>query len=207
MKTCCMTSAGRFSAASIVRSWASTARARPRCCRCCTACCGRRRAAFTGTGPTGRRVRPLWADPFPRWFHPRSRSAISDRAGTSRGRELLLTGFEDTPLLYTTTTEEAGAGPWKTWPGSWTPCPLLGRQLPEMSQGQLRILLLGRALLRRPALLLLDECVDGLDMGHRRRFFTTLEALTQAAGPGHDRHHEQPSHGSGAGMVRPSALD
>ena len=55
---------------------------------------------------------------------------------------------------------------------------LLPRALPELSQGQLRLVLLAAALAREPALLLLDECLDGLDARHRRRF---TEALTAYA--------------------------
>lgn len=56
-------------------------------------------------------------------------------------------------------------------------CPeLLPRLLPELSQGQLRLVLLAGALARDPALLLLDECLDGLDAPHRRRFSEALEA-------------------------------
>ena len=53
--------------------------------------------------------------------------------------------------------------------------PLLEFCVPEMSQGQLRLMLLARALLRRPALLLLDECADGLDDRHRGLFFAELD--------------------------------
>ena len=53
---------------------------------------------------------------------------------------------------------------------------LLTRRLPELSQGQLRLVLLGRALARDPALLLLDEYLDGLDSGHRRRLDDVLAA-------------------------------
>ncbi|MBD5416710.1 MAG: ATP-binding cassette domain-containing protein [Desulfovibrio sp.] len=56
---------------------------------------------------------------------------------------------------------------------------LLPRLLPELSQGQLRLVLLAAALAREPALLLLDECLDGLDLGHRRRFTEALEAYAE----------------------------
>ncbi|MDE6735277.1 MAG: ATP-binding cassette domain-containing protein [Desulfovibrio sp.] len=56
---------------------------------------------------------------------------------------------------------------------------LLPRLLPGFSQGQLRLVLLAAALAREPALLLLDECLDGLDLGHRRRFTEALEAYAE----------------------------
>ena len=59
-------------------------------------------------------------------------------------------------------------------------CPeLLTRRLPELSQGQLRLVLLAGALARNPALLLLDECLDGLDAHHRRSFGEALEAYAE----------------------------
>lgn len=50
--------------------------------------------------------------------------------------------------------------------------------LSTLSQGQLRIILLARALLRKPELLLLDECLDGLDEDHRDRFLAHLEKIS-----------------------------
>ena len=58
---------------------------------------------------------------------------------------------------------------------------LLLRRVPELSQGQLRLLLLCGALAREPAVLLLDESLDGLDAAHRERF---AEALTAYAARG-----------------------
>lgn len=46
--------------------------------------------------------------------------------------------------------------------------PILNMQLGELSQGQMRLLLIGRELLREPNLLLLDEWEDGLDARHRQ---------------------------------------
>lgn len=71
--------------------------------------------------------------------------------------------------------EEAGARA-RSVAGSLGCADFLTRRLPELSQGQLRLVLLGRALARDPALLLLDECLDGLDAGHRRRFGDALAA-------------------------------
>lgn len=56
---------------------------------------------------------------------------------------------------------------------------LLPRRLPALSQGQLRLVLLAGALARNPALLLLDECLDGLDASHRRSFASALEAYAE----------------------------
>lgn len=50
----------------------------------------------------------------------------------------------------------------------------LSALVPTFSQGQLRLLLLGRALLRAPTFALLDECDEGLDERYRQIFFETL---------------------------------
>ena len=78
------------------------------------------------------------------------------------GEEILLSGLDNAAMLYGEVSareyeravrlaESAGAAH------------LLGMQAPAMSQGQLRLALILRALMSRPALLLLDEPFDGLD--------------------------------------------
>lgn len=132
-------------------------------------------------GPDGPEDSPIVGRSLSALVSPVQQERYQRQAWHITGRELLLTGFEDTPLLYTATTEEQNAAV-EDMARQLDALPLLTRHVPELSQGQLRILLLGRALLRRPALLLLDECVDGLDMAHRRRFFTALETMTHTTG-------------------------
>lgn len=133
-------------------------------------------------GPEGPETSPIAGRSLSALVSPAQQERYQRLGWSITGRELLLTGFEDTPLLYSVTSEEQDEAV-KDMAARLDALPLLTRRLPEMSQGQLRILLLGRALLRRPALLLLDECVDGLDMEHRRSFFATLEEMMREAGP------------------------
>lgn len=78
------------------------------------------------------------------------------------GEEILLSGLENAPMVYgevsarhyeraVSLAESAGAAH------------LLSVTAPAMSQGQLRLMLILRALMSKPALLLLDEPFDGLD--------------------------------------------
>ncbi|MBQ9406477.1 MAG: ATP-binding cassette domain-containing protein [Desulfovibrio sp.] len=125
-------------------------------------------------GPQGADESPLTGRAMTALVSPLQQAVYQRRAWDLTGRDLLLTAFDDTPLLYSQANSEqddaAEAMAYKLQASG-----LLARQAAELSQGQLRLLLLGRALLRRPALLLLDECDDGLDPKHRRIFFTILE--------------------------------
>lgn len=56
---------------------------------------------------------------------------------------------------------------------------LMQMRLPQMSQGQLRLLLLARALLKNPSILLLDEFADGLDSRHKQKITEVI--ASQAA--------------------------
>jgi molybdate transport system ATP-binding protein len=68
-------------------------------------------------------------------------------------------------------------------------CALLGierlrhRSVLSLSTGELRRVLLARALVSRPRLLLLDEPCDGLDAGARRAFLRTLSRLAHLGPP------------------------
>jgi ABC-type molybdenum transport system, ATPase component/photorepair protein PhrA len=93
-----------------------------------------------------------------------------------RGETIMLTGFPDTPLLY----GEPSALERETVRALAERLhidDLLDRELPTLSQGQLRILLLARACIRKPALLLLDEFTEGLDGLARKRAGDMLEQL------------------------------
>ncbi|ANE42916.1 ATP-binding cassette domain-containing protein [Deinococcus puniceus] len=57
---------------------------------------------------------------------------------------------------------------------------LLPRTADTLSQGQLRRLLLARAVLHAPKLLILDEGLDFLDTAHRERFLALLPELAEA---------------------------
>ncbi len=58
-------------------------------------------------------------------------------------------------------------------------CDFLERPIPSLSQGQLRLLLIARGLIRNPEVLLLDEITDGLDVVARQRILECLERVAQ----------------------------
>lgn len=94
------------------------------------------------------------------------------------GEELVLGGFTDT--IYMQRRPSAGETDYalqmvRLLGGE----SLLSQEATVLSQGQLRLLLIARALVRRPALLLLDEVTDGLDAQARK---VLLDALERIAG-------------------------
>ena len=55
---------------------------------------------------------------------------------------------------------------------------LLKKPVTAMSQGQLRLMLVARSLVRKPAMLLLDEVTDGLDVRARQALLDALERVS-----------------------------
>lgn len=73
----------------------------------------------------------------------------------------------------------AGAKP----PAAFDPRPLLDRPLRSLSAGELRRVLIARALAGRPSLLVLDEPFDGLDSESRLRLRELLSRLARSGTP------------------------
>ncbi len=96
------------------------------------------------------------------------------------GAELMLSGFDGTPMLYS--EPDAARCRLVEEVADELDCrSLLARGVRTLSQGQMRLLLLGRAMVRRPRLLLLDECTDGLDARHRDLFMAALKRLSKVS--------------------------
>ena len=96
------------------------------------------------------------------------------------GRDVLLTGFHQTDYLYRRLTAEQTAAAGKLAEELHLG-PLLRRDVQTLSQGEFRRVLIARALLGKPRLLLLDEFTDGLDTAMRA---TLLAAVQRAAAAG-----------------------
>ena len=124
-------------------------------------------------GPNGAEDSPLAGRAMTALVSPAQQENYQRQAWDLTGRDLLLTGFEDTPLVYTDRTALRRQAV-DDMAARLDAEGLLDRTVPTFSQGQLRLLLLGRALLRAPTLLLLDECDEGLDERYRQIFFETL---------------------------------
>lgn len=93
--------------------------------------------------------------------------------------EQMLAGAESaSPLAYAKTPDENAARRIAAIMEELQALELLVMHLPELSQGQLRLALLARALLARPRLLLLDEWADGLDSAKRQAVASLLLACS-----------------------------
>ncbi len=90
------------------------------------------------------------------------------------GEDILLTAFSDSELLhYIPEQKQKDAAAMMAQKLSCEH--LLQQEACAMSQGQLRLLMLGRVLLRAPKVLLLDEYLEGLDKSARQRILKALE--------------------------------
>lgn len=92
-------------------------------------------------------------------------------------RSVILAGFFDTPLLYDEPTDAqravTGAIIDELSIGH-----LADREMGALSTGQARMILIARALATGPDVLLLDECLEGLDAPTRREILGLLDAAS-----------------------------
>ena len=94
------------------------------------------------------------------------------------GLEAVLSGFYDTALLYSRPTQAEREAALALLADLGLEH-LAARRMARLSTGQARSLLLARALVCKPDVLLLDECLEGLDASARAAF---LAVLDRAAG-------------------------
>lgn len=90
------------------------------------------------------------------------------------GRSIILAGFFDTPLLYEEPSPDQEAAVDDVIE-LLDIADISNAKLGTLSTGQLRKLLIARALATRPDILLLDECLEGLDVASRAEVLPLLD--------------------------------
>ena len=93
--------------------------------------------------------------------------------------EVVLTGFRNTDYLYEDVTRRQAAEA-RSLCERLDISQLLDRDVQTLSQGELRRVLVARALVGNPALLLLDEVCDGLDLRTRERLLEWIQAIAES---------------------------
>jgi molybdate transport system ATP-binding protein len=105
--------------------------------------------------------------------------------------QVICSGFFESVGLYhgTTPDQEREAGRWAQALGLGR---LAGRSYTSLSEGERRLVLIARALVKGPRLLVLDEPCQGLDEPHRRKVIRLIDRLARRGSPAlvfitHDR--------------------
>src|SRR5688572_23198384 len=94
------------------------------------------------------------------------------------GRDVIHTGFAQTDMLYVRLTREQKQET-ESLAAQFGITPLLDRDMQTLSTGELRKILVARAVVGAPRLLLLDEVCDGLDARFRRGLLAMIEVIAQ----------------------------
>ena len=95
------------------------------------------------------------------------------------GRDVLATGFTQTDMLYVKLTRQQ-AKRVETLAGRFGITTLLDRDMQTLSTGELRKILIARAVAGAPKLLLLDEVCDGLDARFRSEVLRMIETIARS---------------------------
>lgn len=94
------------------------------------------------------------------------------------GREVILAGFFDTPLLYEEASPEMEAAA-NVVIDHLGIADLAAQEMGALSTGQVRKLLIARALAPSPDIILLDECLEGVDASSRADVLAILEKAAE----------------------------
>ncbi len=106
--------------------------------------------------------------------------AFATHGWAASGLDVVLSGFGDGPLLYAPPEPQQVAAAARLLEELGLSA-LAGRRMSSLSSGQGRRLLLARALVARPDVLVLDECLEGLDAPARQEFLALLDRACKAA--------------------------
>jgi molybdate transport system ATP-binding protein len=93
-------------------------------------------------------------------------------------RDVIHTGFAQTDLLYVKLTREQEEQ-CEAIAARLHIAPLLARDMQTLSTGELRKVLIARALVGHPKILLLDEVCDGLDAAFRREMLAFIDDIAR----------------------------
>jgi molybdate transport system ATP-binding protein len=103
---------------------------------------------------------------------------IQDAAGAS-ALEVIVSGLFDSVGLYCSPSARQLRAA-RAWARALGVTRLLGRGFTSLSEGERRLVLIARALVKRPRLLVLDEPCQGLDDAHRARVLEIVERVGRA---------------------------
>jgi molybdate transport system ATP-binding protein len=110
------------------------------------------------------------------WVSPELHLHFNDSATCF---EVVASGFHDTVGLFQTASARQRAVA-RRWLARFRLLEFAPRPLFSLSAGLQRMVLLARAMVKNPRLLILDEPCQGLDSAHRALFVQTVDALIRA---------------------------